>query len=126
MLAYARAIGANRFPNGVLMIDEGWFTHYGNLEFDRERFPGPKAMIDELHALGLPVMLWVVPYITPDGQFFKELLLDHRRNKKTVWFVDATNPMRPATMEWWNGLSAVVDLSSPYGRSGSRANSTAS
>jgi hypothetical protein len=31
VLAYARAIGANGFPKGVLMIDEGWFSHYGNL-----------------------------------------------------------------------------------------------
>lgn len=116
VLAYARAIGANRFPNGVLMIDEGWFTHYGNLDFNRARFPDPKAMITELHALGLPLMLWVVPYITPDGQFFKELWLDDTRNKKTVWFVNAANPKQPAIMQWWNGLSAIVDLTNPYGR----------
>lgn len=116
VLNYARAIRANRFPSGVLMIDEGWFSHYGNLEFDRARFPDPKAMVAELHALGLPVMLWVCPYITPDGQFFKELWLDHTRQKKTVWFVNVTNPKQPAIMEWWDGFSAVVDLTNPYGR----------
>lgn len=116
VLAYARAIGANGFPRGVLMIDEGWFSHYGHLDFNRARFPDPKAMISELHGLGMPVMLWVVPYITPDGQFFTELALNHTRNKKTVWFIDAAHPNRPALMEWWNGLSAVVDLTDPYGR----------
>ena len=116
VLAYARAIGANRYPEGVLMIDEGWFSHYGNLDFDRARFPDPKAMIGELHDLGLPVMLWVCPYISPDGQFFTELMLDHTRNKKTVWFVNAANPKQPAIMEWWDGFSAVVDFTNPYGR----------
>jgi alpha-glucosidase len=116
VLKYARGIGANKFPKGVLMIDEGWFSHYGNLDFDRARFPDPKAMIDELHKLGMPLMLWVTPYITPDGQFFKELWLDHTRNKKTVWFVNAANPRQPAIMEWWDGFSAVVDLTNPHGR----------
>ena len=50
-------------------------------------------MIAEIHTLGIPVMLWVSPYITPDGQFFKELWLDHTRSKKTVWFVNAANPI---------------------------------
>ena len=116
VLKYARAIGANGFPRGVLMIDEGWASHYGNLEFNRERFPDPKGMIAELHKLGMPLMLWVVPYITPDGQFFKELWIDHTRKKKTVWLVNAAKPQQPALMEWWDGFSAVVDLSNPYGR----------
>lgn len=116
VLAYARAIGANGFPKGVLMIDEGWFSHYGNLDFDKGRFPDAKAMMDELHSLGFPVMLWVCPYITPDGTFFKELWLDHTRNKKTVWFVNASNPSQPAIMEWWDGFSAVVDLTNPYAK----------
>ncbi len=117
VLAYARAIGANGFPKGVLMIDEGWFSHYGNLDFDRGRFPDPKAMMDELHSLGLLVMLWVCPYISPDGPFFTELLLDHTRKNKTVWLVNASKPRQPAIMEWWDGYSAVVDLTNPTGRS---------
>jgi alpha-glucosidase len=116
VLAYARAIGANGFPSGVFMIDEGWFSHYGNLDFDRGRFPDARAMVSELHSLGLPVMLWVCPYITPDGPFFKELFLDHTRKNKTVWLVSADNPRRPALMEWWDGYSAVVDLTNPTGR----------
>jgi alpha-glucosidase len=116
ILAYARAIRANGFPSGVFMIDEGWFSHYGNLDFDRARFPDARAMMDELHSLGLPVMLWVCPYITPDGPFFKELLLDHTRKNKTVWIVNAANPRQPAIMEWWDGYSAVVDFTNPYGR----------
>jgi alpha-glucosidase len=91
VLAYAHAIGANGFPKGVLMIDEGWFSHYGNLDFNRARFPDAKAMIAELHSLGFPIMLWVCPYITPDGQFFTELLLDHTRKNRTFRQMGSTS-----------------------------------
>lgn len=116
VLAYARAIVANGFPKGVLMIDEGWFSHYGNLDFDRARFPDPKAMMEELHSLGFLVMLWVCPYITPDGAFFKELILDHREHNRTVWLVNRNNRQQPALMEWWDGYSAAVDFTNPHGR----------
>lgn len=116
VLAYARAISANTFPAGVFMIDEGWFSHYGNLDFDRGRFPDARAMLDELHSLGLPVMLWVCPYITPDGPFFKDLMLDHTRKNRIVWMVAGSNPRQPAILEWWDGYSAVVDLTNPTGK----------
>jgi hypothetical protein len=116
VLKYARAIPANGSPAGVLMIDEGWFSHYGNLDFDRARFPDPRGMIAELHRLGSPVMLWVCPYISPDGPFFTELWLAHNEKKQTVWFVDAENPRRPALMEWSDGFSAIVDLTNPQGK----------
>jgi alpha-glucosidase (family GH31 glycosyl hydrolase) len=61
-------------------------------------------------------MLWVCPYITPDGTYFKEMWLDHTRNRRTAWFINPQKPSQPALTEWWNGFSAVVDLTNPYGR----------
>lgn len=116
VLAYARAIVANGFPKGVMMIDEGWFSHYGNLNFDRGRFPDPKAMMEELHSLGFLVMLWVCPYITPDGPYFKDLILDHQEHNRSVWLVNRNNRHQPALMEWWDGYSAAVDFTNPHGR----------
>lgn len=113
VLAYARAIVANGFPPAVLMIDEGWFEAYGVWDFHRGRFPDPKAMIDELHSMGFRLMLWVCPYIRPDGKEFTELLHDRSR---VVWLRSATNPDDPAIMRWWDGYSAVADLTSPQGR----------
>ena len=112
VLAYARAIVANGFPPGVLMIDEGWAEGYGEWEFHRGRFPDPKGMMDELHRLGFKVMLWVVPYIQPDGKQFAALTHDRRR---TVWLRSAPGSREPALMRWWNGYSAVVDVTNPQG-----------
>jgi alpha-glucosidase (family GH31 glycosyl hydrolase) len=113
VMAYARAIVANGFEPGVLMIDEGWFKAYGDWDFDRSRFPQPKQMLDELHALGFKVMLWVCPYIRPDGQAFAALFHDRSR---IVWLRSAKDQSLPAIMQWWNGFSAVVDLTSDEGR----------
>jgi alpha-glucosidase (family GH31 glycosyl hydrolase) len=113
VLAYARAIVANGFPPAVLMIDEGWAEGYGVWDFHRGRFPDPKAMMRELHGMGFKVMLWVCPYIQPDGKHFTELLHDE---KEVVWLRSASDPRLPAIMRWWDGFSAVTDLTNPRGR----------
>ncbi len=115
VLTYARSIRKNGFPAGVLMIDEGWARNYGDWDFDTARFPDAKEMIRELHSLGFKVMVWVCPYISPDGPYFKDLWLDHTRKHKTVWFVNADKPNQPALVEWWDGFSAIVDLTNPEG-----------
>jgi alpha-glucosidase len=113
VLAYARAIVANGFPPAVLMIDEGWAEAYGVWDFHRGRFPDPKAMVDELHAMGFRVMVWVCPYIRPDGKEFTELLHDRSR---VVWLRSGKDPAQPAIVRWWDGYSAVTDFTSPQGR----------
>ena len=113
VLAYARGIVENGFAPGVLMIDEGWAEEYGRWDFHRGRFPDPKGMMEELHRMGFEVMLWVCPYIRPDGQHFTELFL---HEDEVVWLRSAKNPRWPALMHWWDGFSAVTDLTNPYGR----------
>lgn len=113
VLKYAHGIVDHGYKPGVLMIDEGWHVGYGTWEFDFHKFPDPKAMIDELHALGFTVMLWVVPYVTADGRAF----LDHHDE----WIADLMNrKFEPrllrqpdgslALIHWWNGFSAMYNL----------------
>ncbi len=116
ILDYAHKIVENGFEPGVLMIDEGWFKTYGDWEFEPTRFPDPKSMMTELHQLGFKVILWICPYITSDGQYWKTLWLDYKAKKDTIWIVNAENPDYPAVMQWWNGFSHAVDLSHPDGR----------
>ena len=63
--------------------------------------------------MGFKVMLWVCPYIQPDGQRFTELFQDR---SKVVWLRSAKDPGLPAIMHWWDGFSAVTDFTSPQGR----------
>ncbi len=105
ILQYARDIVKNGYPAGVLMIDDSWQRAHGIWEFRRDRFPDPKAMMDELHALGFKVMLWVSPFVSPDTPE----CLQMRREKLLV----RVNEKTPAVIPWWNGFSCVLDLSNP-------------
>ncbi len=108
ILNYAHTLIEGGMAPGVLMIDEGWANDYGTYEFSREKFEDPKAMIDELHALGFSVMLWVTPIISPDSDCFRSLrgtdLLIREKDGK------------PAIREWWNGYSCVLDFTNPKAR----------
>jgi len=115
IMKYARGIVDSGFKPGVLMIDEGWFKTFGDYEFDPGRFPDPEAMMKELKDLGFKVMLWVVPYYSPNGVFWKEQFIRYEEKGDTIWIVNAENPDFPAVTEWWDGFSNVIDLSNPKG-----------
>ena len=102
ILKYARAIIDNGMPPGIIMIDDNWQEDYGKWNFHQGRFPDPKAMMKELKELGFKVMLWVCPFVSADSDVYREL------EKKRVFMLDETE--RPAMVRWWNGVSAVLDL----------------
>jgi alpha-glucosidase len=91
------------------MIDDNWQDRYGTWNFDCEKFSDPKGMIQKLHAMGFKVMLWVVPFISSDSPIYRKLA-----EKKMLIFSDREKT-KPASIEWWNGVSALVDLSNPEG-----------
>ncbi len=114
ILKYAHGIVDNGYEPGVLMIDEGWHTRYGLWEWDFIKFPEPKKMIEELHALGFKVMLWVVPLVTADGQQFSmsyfpyHSYLDGACGDKKYFL--RTDEGKVALIEWWNGFSAILNM----------------
>ncbi len=115
ILQYARGIIDNGFPPGVLMIDDNWFASYGSFRFRKDRFPDARKMIEELHRMGFTVMVWVCPFISADTEAFREamakrLLLFDNKGADTLQWQNATEP---ALVHWWNGYSAVLDLSNP-------------
>lgn len=110
VLKYAQDIIDNGFEPGILMIDEGWHTRYGIWEFDKAKFPHPKETIDKLHDMGFKVMLWVVPYVTPDGKYFAtsvSAVHDPIHCKDRYVRNDKGAVMYFA---WWNGISALLNL----------------
>ena len=107
ILRYAREILENGLPPGVLMIDDNWFEDHGNWRFDPLRFPDPAEMVRSLHADGFAVVLWVSPFISPDSAVFRSL---SARNL-LVRNAEGTSAVR----EWWNGHSALLDVTHPDG-----------
>lgn len=120
ILKYAHDLIDNGFPPGVLMIDDNWQEDYGKWDFHPGRFSNPKAMMKELHELGFKVMVWVCPFVSADSDVFRALaskgafLLNAegvRQNSTMPSMLD--KKMKPEIVSWWNGYSAVLDLSQP-------------
>lgn len=125
ILKYARAIKAQGYPPGVLMIDDNWQENYGNWQFSARRFPNPKAMMQELRGMGFKLMLWVCPFVSPDSEIFRDL---EKRGLLLAEPGPATPPgpgmapvRRAAMIRWWNGVSACLDLTHPEARAWFRA-----
>ncbi len=112
VLKYAHEVIEHGFLPGILMIDEGWHGRYGDWRFDPVKFPDPKAMIDELHRLGFKVMLWVIPMVCPDGEFFI-----HKYIADKDLFMRRKSDGKLLLVEWWNGFSAALDMSKENDRS---------
>ena len=106
VLSYAKNMLAAGFRPGILMIDDTWQEDYGVWRFHPGRFHDPKAMIGELHALGFRVMLWIVPYLSPDSPEFREAEADPERLLRDT-------EGKPILLRWWNGYSACLDLRRP-------------
>ena len=116
ILAYAHGIVDHGYEPGILMIDEGWHKRYGEWEFDPYKFPDPKAMMDELHQLGFKVLLWVTPYVSPDGyeHFISTSTapwLGNTQGNEDRFIRNAKGEI--ALFHWWNGYSAMLDFRKP-------------
>lgn len=109
ILKYAASIVGNGFPTGIIMIDDNWQKNYGEWEFSCERFDDPGGMTELLHTMGFKVMLWVCPFIGSATPTYRQLA----RSNKLMFATPEKK--QPAIVRWWNGQSAIIDLSNPEG-----------
>lgn len=105
ILKYANGVIDHGLPAGILMIDDLWADYYGRWKFSARKFPNAKETIDKLHDMGFKVMLWVCPFVTPDTEEYhflrdEDLLIRSKSGE-------------PVIRKWWNGYSAILDLSNP-------------
>jgi len=129
ILKYAKSMLAHGVPPGVLMIDDTWQAGYGDWRFEPSRFPNPKKMMDELHAMGFKVMLWMCPYVGMDLPAFRRIAWGRNPDdvkgyptkggflsdvkEATPGEGEYTFKDRPKACGWWNGYSAFLDFSHP-------------
>lgn len=103
-LEVARGYKRRGLPLDVLVIDFFHWRAQGEWSFDREYWPDPQAMCDELRSLGVEPMVSIWPTVEPDSENWDEmtekgLLIRSERGFRaamdfqanTVHF-DATNP----------------------------------
>jgi len=104
VLSYARSIVESGFPYSVMEIDDRWQTHYGDMDFDPEKFSDPKSMVDELHRMGFRVTLWVMPFVSVDSGNFRE-------GMRKGYFVKDPVTGLPLLVSWWSVGGIATSLS---------------
>ncbi|XP_049837155.1 myogenesis-regulating glycosidase-like [Schistocerca gregaria] len=102
---FASEIVDNGFQNSHIEISDKWESCYGNLTFDTTAFPDPKALVDDLHAMGFRVLLWVHPFINRGCEpLYSEALANG-------YFV--ANTEGDTLTRWWRGVAGIIDITNP-------------
>ncbi len=76
LLAVAREYRERELPLDCVVLDwKSWTGDlWGQKSLDPERFPDPDRLTEELHALGVRLMVSIWPILRPGGDDWKELL----------------------------------------------------
>ncbi|CAL8070661.1 unnamed protein product [Orchesella dallaii] len=107
VLDFAKRVVSEGFGNSShIEIDDHWESCYGQEAFSPEKFPDPKAMIDEIKAMDMRVTAWVHPFINYNCPLFDE-------GMSNGYFVkDAKG--KTGISWWWQGTdSGVIDMTNP-------------
>ena len=104
LLNVARTFKNKRIPIDLIVIDFFHWPLMGDFRFDEEFWPDPKAMAQELHDMGIKLMVSIWPQIDLQSENYDEMrhhnyLAKTRQGKDVgMWwprdnqFFDATNP----------------------------------
>ncbi|MBR0408660.1 MAG: glycoside hydrolase family 31 protein [Clostridia bacterium] len=74
VLSVARKYKELNIPIDVIIIDFFHWTVQGDWKFDKTYWPDPKAMVDELHSMGIKVIVSVWPSVDRRSENFNEMM----------------------------------------------------
>ena len=120
IVKYAREIVEHGYTPGILMIDGGWQKAQGVWQFNHDLIQDPKAMVDELHKLGFIVLIWVSPFVCPEGNPYMSYIAP--RSSEDVAGTQHcdhllhTKDGDVAIQQWWSGFGAIHNFTSEADR----------
>jgi len=99
-------------PLRAVIIDSPWATAYNNFTWDQQRYPDPQKMIEDLHARGVNVVLWMTGMINTregradaSGEPSEDL---YALAKEKGYLCNDAKPIK-----WWKGEGGFVDYTNP-------------
>lgn len=108
LIEYAERIVKEGLPKGAIVISDGWRAMNGMYDFDREYYPDPRRMIEELHAKGFKVMLTATPFMTASGRSYIS-------NLQNGYLINKSNGS-PLIVESDGGFNTCLDVARPEAR----------
>jgi alpha-D-xyloside xylohydrolase len=106
--AVADRLRDEHIPSDVVHLDPTWLKddQLCDLLWDREDFPDPEEMIEQLHADGFKLSLWENPYLSTTTEAFEEA----RENEYLVRDAGG-KPYMLSRLNWAPTRSGIVDFS---------------
>ena len=92
-------------PVGAIIIDSPWATDYNTFEWDPVAYPDPQGMVDELHAKGVKVFVWIVPAMNVGAPGYDDAAAND-------WFMRSKEG-GSVTTDWWKGTGSLIDYWNP-------------
>lgn len=71
LLEVAREYKRRNLPISVIVIDYFHWTRQGEWKFDPEKWPDPKAMVEELKSMGIELMVSIWPTVDPRSENYE-------------------------------------------------------
>lgn len=73
------------YPLDFIGLEPGWQSksYPCTFEWDKQRFPLPKAFVDEMKKRGIRINLWTNPYVSPESDIYEQMF--PLSGSHTVW-----------------------------------------
>lgn len=104
VLEIARTFREKDIPCDVIWMDIDYMDGFRCFTFDRERFPDPKSMVNDLHAIGFKAIWMLDPGIKHEKGYF----VYDSGSKNDVWIQKADG--KPFVGEVWPGDCVFPDF----------------
>lgn len=107
LLTVARKYKELGIPISVIVVDYFHWTEQGDYKFDPQYWPDPKAMADELHEMGIKLMVSMWPTINENSENYR-YMQDHNLLMKTALGYNRVFD--------FHGMNAEIDPTNPEAR----------
>ncbi len=113
--AFVRGFRERDIPVGAVVIDSPWMTDYNDFQPNPSRYPSFGALVDELHADGIKVVMWCTQMLNEDsfdlelgGDTYEAPGPEYLEAQRGGWLVNEGR-----TYRWWKGVGAGIDFFDP-------------
>lgn len=116
--AFVSGFRSRDIPVGAVVLDSPWETDYNTFVPNPSRYPEFKKLVDDLHAQGVRLVLWITPEVNqssfdlePGGDSYPKVSPNFAEGASCGYFINDSE-----VFAWWKGFGAALDFFNPRAR----------